>query len=153
MTTKLSTGATRMITIPSIVFGEIEVDEHLIYTFEQGIPGIRGVNKFLILDMEDNPSFKWLQACEPPYLTMMMVDPIIIDEKYQVLLDDGQMNDLDLEDPNDAFYMALVVIPEQPKDMTANLLAPVVFNFKAMKGMQVMINGSPDLLKVKVFKG
>ena len=141
-----------MLTIPSIVFGEIEVEENLIYSFKQGIPGIRDVRRFVILDMEDNADFKWLQACDPPYLTMMMVDPNIIDPKYNVRLEDSQMKDLELDRPEDAFYMAFVVIPEQPKDMTANLLAPVVFNFKRMVGMQVMINGAPDLLKVKVFK-
>jgi len=142
-----------MITIPSIVFGDIEIDENLIYQFEKGIPGIRNVQRFVILDMEDNASFKWLQACDDPYLTMMMVDPSIIDDTYQVSLDDSQMKELQLEDPADAFYMAFVVIPESPQDMTANLLAPVVFNFKKLRGMQVMVNGTPDLLKVRVFKG
>lgn len=141
-----------MLTIPSIVFGDIEIDESKIYVFEQGIPGIRDVKKYYILDMDDNPQFKWLQACEPPYLTMMMVDPIIIDDSYQVNLEDNQMAELGLENPNHAFFMAFVVIPQNPRQMTANLLAPVVFNFKDLKGMQVMVNGSPDLLKIRVFK-
>ena len=142
-----------MPTIPSIVFGEIEIDEAKIYRFEQGIPGIRNVKNYAILDMQDSPEFKWLQACDPPYLTMMMVDPIIIDENYAVNLDENQMKDLMLADTNHAFYMAFVVIPEKPQDMTANLLAPVVFNFNKMLGMQVMINGTPEMLKVRVFKG
>jgi len=141
-----------MLTIPSIVFGDIEVDESKIYVFEKGIPGIRNVKRFHILDMEDTPHFKWLQACDPPYLTMMMVDPILIDDQYTVSLEDSQMKELGLEDPSDAFYMAFVVIPQNPREMTANLLAPVVFNYKDLKGMQVMVNGTPDLLKIRVFK-
>jgi flagellar assembly factor FliW len=83
---------------------------------------------------------------------MMMVDPQIIDETYTVQIDDAHMALLALTNPEDAFYMAFVVIPEDAKKMTANLLAPIVFNYRNMKGLQVMINGSPDLLKVRVFQ-
>ena len=36
--------------------------------------------------------------------------------------------------------------------MTANLLAPLIFNFHTRKALQIVVEGTPDMLRVRVIK-
>lgn len=138
----------------------MEIDPDKIYTFHEGIPGLKGITKYFLVESDDLAPFKWLQACEPtrnakegePYLSLMMLDPIFIDPKYHVNLPKEHAESLKVEDSKDLFIQALIVVPKNPKDMTANLLAPLVFNRSSRLGMQIVIEGNRNLLRVKVIK-
>lgn len=141
-----------MLKIPSITFGDIEIAETTIYTFDRGIPGLRGINRYTIIEAEETDPVKWLQACDKPYISLMMLEPAMIDPDYQIQLNDEHMKGLG-NGPLEAVHMyVLVVIPDNARDMTANLLAPIVINHETRKGLQVVVEGSPELLRVKVFK-
>jgi len=139
--------------IPSVTFGEVEVDETEIYTFPEQIPGLRGLTEYVVIDRPELAPFKWLQACQPNYLSLMMLSPKLIDPAYSVRLNEDNRKIIgDFED-GDVEVMALVVVPEDPKQMTANLLAPILLNKKTRKGMQTVVEGHHNLLRVKVIKG
>ena len=138
--------------IPSVTFGEVEIDESQIYDFPEGIPGLDGITKYYLIDNPELAPFKWLQACEPNYLSLMVLDPRFIDPDYQVSLRSEFMDVLGECKTEDLSIHSLIVIPEDPKKMTANLLAPIVLNKKALKGMQVVVEGHRNLLRVKVIK-
>ncbi len=141
--------------IPSVTFGEIDVDPELIYTFEDGIPGLKGITQYFIIERDELAPFKWLQACQPSYLSLMMLDPVFIDANYNLNLSREYADSLGVQgdDAKDLIIQSLIVVPENPQDMTANLLAPLVFNPKTRKGMQVVVDGHKKLLRVKVIQG
>lgn len=138
----------------------MEVDPEKIFTFHEGIPGLKGITKYFLVESDDLAPFKWLQACEParnsrpsdPYLSLMMLDPIFIDPQYHVNIPKEHADSLKVEDSSDLFIQSLIVVPQDPKDMTANLLAPLVFNKKSRLGMQIVIEGNRNLLRVKVIQ-
>ena len=141
-----------MIKVPSITFGDIEIDDHKVYQFDKGIPGLRGIHKYAIVEAEDTEPVKWLQALQPPYITLMMLDPAIVDSDYSVNLTDEHLKILGNPTMQEVFLMVLIVVPEDAHNMTANLLAPLVFNLAARKALQVVVEGSPEMLRVKVIK-
>ncbi len=138
--------------INSLTFGEIEVDEKTIYTFEEGIPGLRGITRYSVIESDELMPFRWLQACDAPFLSMMMLDPLLIEPTYEMPLTREHVPLLGAFEPEDISIMVLVVVPKNPKQMTANLLAPLVFNSKTLKGAQVVIDGTREMLRVKVIK-
>ena len=141
-----------MITIPSVTFGEIEIDEAKIYTFDGGIPGLRNISRYAIIESEELAPFKWLQACESPYLSLMTLDPNLIDPNYKVTLHEEHYKHLDSREDKDVFLLSIIVVPEDPQQMTANMLAPLVLNHATRKGLQVVIDGNKNLLRVKVIQ-
>lgn len=138
--------------INSLTFGEIELREDTIYEFPKGIPGLGGIRRFALLDFEDTAPFKWLQACEEPFVSLMMLDPNVILPEYAITVDDAYMKMLRLKTEEDAALLTIVSVPTEANRMTANLLAPVVFNFRDRVAMQVVVEGPPDWLRVPVFQ-
>lgn len=138
--------------IQSLTFGEIEIADETIYTFGDGIPGLRDITRYAIIETEDMAPFNWLQACDAPYLTLMMLDPVMIDVNYQVPLNPEYTRALGDFTADDIATRVLIVVPEDPKNMTANMLAPILFNTRTRRGSQVVVEGTRDLLRVKVIK-
>jgi flagellar assembly factor FliW len=141
-----------VVTIPSLTFGEITIAEESVYDFAKAIPGLSGISKYAIIEMEDAAPFQWLQACESPYISMMMIDPLLINGDYKVNLSDQHLRSLGSFETEKVFYRSLVVVPEDPHQMTANLLAPLAFNPETGMALQVVIEGTPEMLRVKVLK-
>ena len=138
--------------IQSLTFGEIEIADDTIYTFDEGIPGLRNISKYTIIESDDTAPFNWLQACESPFLSLMMLDPIMIDPTYKVPLNPEYSRVLGEFTPDDIATRVLIVVPEDPQNMTANLLAPILFNTRTRRGAQVVVEGTRELLRVKVIK-
>lgn len=142
--------------IPSVTFGEVEIEPNEVYTFSDGIPGLTGIDQYYIIDRPELAPFKWLQSCQSPYLSLMMLDPAYVQPGYNLNLAREYAEALGVknmeEDIKDLIVQALIVVPKDPKEMTANLLAPLVFNPKTRLGMQIVVEGSRNLLRVKVIK-
>ncbi|MDJ0840957.1 MAG: flagellar assembly protein FliW [Acidobacteriota bacterium] len=141
-----------MTKIPSVTFGEVEIDEAKVFEFPEGIPGLKGITQYFIIDRVDLAPFKWLQACQPGYLSLMMLDPVLIDNTYKVNFKDEHRKIIGDCEESELLTQAIIVVPEDPKQMTANLLAPLLFNTKTRKGMQVVVEGHRNNLRVKVIK-
>jgi len=142
-----------LVTIPSLTFGDIEIDERTIYTFPKGIPGLRDIKRYAIVESEDMAPFRWLLACDAPYLSLMLIDPKLLDPAYEVQVTREHLQLIGEGSVDELFLMSLVVTPKDPRQMTANLLAPLLFNAKTRQAMQVVLEGAHDeLLRVKVLK-
>ncbi len=138
--------------IPSVTFGEVEIDKDKVYEFPMGIPGLVGINEYFILEKPELAPFKWLQACQPNYLSLMMLDPVFIDNSYKVTLTEEHNKIIGDCKQEELIIQSLIVVPEDPKQMTANLIAPLLFNPVTRKGMQAVIDGRKNMLRVKVIK-
>ena len=71
--------------ITTRVFGEIEISEDKIITFEKGIIGFPALKKFtLIYDEEkgSNVGIRFLQSLEEPNFAMPVMDPLLVKEDY-----------------------------------------------------------------------
>lgn len=141
-----------LIKVPSLTFGEVEIDETTIFEFERGLPGLAGLKRFAVLESEETEPFRWLQSIDPPHLCLMMIEPSHIKPDYHVKLNKHSNPELGPINPEQVLIMVLVVVPEDPTQMTANLLAPIIFNLETRKGTQAVIDGKPEMLRVKVIQ-
>jgi flagellar assembly factor FliW len=126
-------------------YGEVEIAENKIIYFEEGLIGFENVKKYVLLDTEDKDSpFKWLQAVERPDLAFVIIPPTLFKFDYKLEVRKDDLERIGLSDPSKAVVFAIVVIPhDNPENMTANLLGPVVINPEKMIGKQ-MISTNPE---------
>jgi flagellar assembly factor FliW len=124
--------------INSKPFGETEIDEKQIFDFEDGILGFDFVKQFAILDSADNSPFKWMQACDAPDLAFVIIQPVDFMAQYELVIAQSDLELVGARSPEELIVFAIVTIPSEPSNMTANLQGPVILNPSRQKGRQVI---------------
>lgn len=122
-------------------FGQLEIAEEELLTFSEGIPGFPEMKKFILLEYQPGSPFRFLQSGEEPNLTFVLADPFFFFADYEFDLPEEAILNLELKDPREAEVWVLVVVPENPKEMTANLQGPVIINREASLGQQIILTG------------
>lgn len=122
-------------------FGEVEIDETKILTFEEGIPSFEKVKKYILLISGEGESpFKWLQSIDDANLAFAVANPFLIKADYDVELSDEIVNALNIEKDEDVEIYSILVVPSDISKMSMNLKAPIVINVKHKKGRQVVLD-------------
>lgn len=141
--------------IKSTRFGEFEVPEELVVQFPEGLPGFEDQKKFAFLPYtvdEDNSPFAYMQSVQDPDLTLLLADPFLFFKHYSLNLNDEDAAQLGLSDSEEtAGVYGVVAVPEKIDQMTVNLVAPIVVNWKEQKGMQIILDRSPYSTKHRLF--
>jgi len=120
-------------------FGEIEVNEKQIINFPDGIPGFDYVRRFVLLDTHDKHSpLKWLQACDEPELAFVIIRPVDFMREYELVISMNDIEAVGADNPEHLLVFAIVTIPSNPSDMTANLQGPIIINPDARLGRQAI---------------
>ena len=129
-------------------FGDIDVDDERVLTFPDGLPGFPEASRFVLIDIQDNGVFFWLQSLDDPALAFMAGVPWPFFPDYEPELPEDDQSSLALDDAADALVLCLITIhdpeeaeAEQPA-VTANLLGPVVVNQRTRVGRQVVLADS-----------
>jgi flagellar assembly factor FliW len=115
--------------------------------FPGGLIGFPELVEFQLLEPSDAYPLKFLQPIERKDIHFVAIDVAAIKQDYQVPLSDEDARALAIEDASDALVLALVVIPEDPRHMTANLAGPILINLKTRQGRQVVLNTEQFPLK------
>jgi len=133
-------------------FGQLDIHEEQIISFPEGIPGFEEERQFVIVNNEDeqNP-FHWLQSVNNPNLAFVIVNPFIIFSDYTIDLPETVQDRLKIKDEKDVAVYSIVVVPEDIKKMTANLLGPIIINVRERLGKQVILNDSRYTTKHYIF--
>lgn len=127
------------VTIKTDMYGELEIDERQIFSFSEGILGFDYIKKFALLDADDeNSPFKWLQAVEESHLAFVTILPVDVFGTYDLVISDTDMEQVEAKDPAELIVLAIVTIPQDPKNMTANLQGPIILNPNTGLGRQVI---------------
>ena len=141
--------------IKSTRFGEFEVSEELVVQFPEGLPGFEDQKQFAFLPYtvdEDNSPFAYMQSVQDPDLTLLLADPFLFFKHYSLNLNDEDAAQLGLSDSEEtAGDYGVVAVPEKIDQMTVNLVAPIVVNWKEQKGMQIILDRSPYSTKHRLF--
>ena len=120
-------------------YGEMEIREEQIIDFPDGILGFDYVKKFVLLDTQDETSpLKWLQAYDEPGLAFIIIRPVDFMREYELFV---SMNDIESVGATGAEHLlvfAIVTIPNNPSEMTANLQGPVIINPEKRLGRQAI---------------
>lgn len=132
-------------------FGLLEVNNELIIKFPNGIPGFEDVREFFVIEQEDKDiPFKWLQSVDCPDLAFVIVDPREVREDYILDIDDEQVKELHIENPDNVVFYSIVVIYDE--QLSINLKAPILINTENSTGKQVILDNDDYPIKFFMFR-
>lgn len=134
-------------------FGEISIDEDLIFDFVEPIIGFENLTKYVLVEHTDNSAFRWLQSVEDTSLAFPVSSPAYFDIDYQFEIPTEKANVLNLSSVESLISLNIVTIPAgNPRKSTINLLAPIIINAVNKKGMQLILSNSNYPVKQPLFK-
>ena len=135
-------------------FGEIEIADSRVITFEKGIPGFEEYKEYVLLPMdekEESPFF-FLQSIDTTEIEFFLVDPFTFFKDYDVKLEEQMVERLELEEPTDALVLTTVTVKGDIKEATTNLKAPLVINNNKQLGMQIVLDNKNYQIKQPLFE-
>lgn len=141
-----------MRTINTARFGEIEIEEEKVIQFSAGIPAFEEEQEFVIIPYDEESPFVFLQSVQTAELAFLMTSPFVFFPEYQFELDDESIEALAIAREEDLLIYALLTLPGKDiKQMTANLLAPIVINQENHQAKQVILEKSEYKTKHLLF--
>ena len=125
------------------VFGEIDIDDEKIITFENGIIGFPDLKRFtLIFNEEKKGGISGMQSLDEPVVALPVMNPLAIKEDYNPMVEDELLKPLGEMTPENTFVLVTVTVPEDIKKITVNLKAPIVINVAERKAAQIIVEGA-----------
>ena len=122
-------------------FGEVEINENDVFTFEEGIPGFPKLKKYTIIrDHSDDYPFYWMQSLDDSEICFIIMDVFNILPDYNPIVNDDELKYIGNVEGNNLLIYNIVVIPECVSKMSVNLKAPIVINLDTKKGRQIIVN-------------
>jgi flagellar assembly factor FliW len=125
------------------------VDEREVLSLPEGMIGFPGLTRFMMLRHKEGSPFFWLQSLEDGDLAFVLMDPLLLIPDYVLNIPPEDRALLAIEAPgNGVQAWAVVTIGRQePPEITANLLAPLVVNPGARLGKQIVLLDSPYAIR------
>jgi flagellar assembly factor FliW len=123
--------------------GRITYNEKDILAFPAGLPGFDQERAFLLMAVPSAKPLLLLQSVRTPELCFMTLPVLSLDPAYRLNIAPEDLRTLGFDETKqpeigpDVLCVAIVSVSEE-KSPTANLLAPLVVNFKIQKGVQAI---------------
>lgn len=124
------------------LFGEIEIDESKIITFEDGIIGFPDMKKFTLIfdeEKEGRPSISWLQSMDEPEIAFPVMNPLFVCETYNPSVEEELLKNLGTIKEDNLYVLVTVTVPQNIKELAVNLKAPIVINTDTRKASQIIV--------------
>jgi len=135
-------------------FGTVDIEADKVIEFKEGIFGFGELKTFVILydGAEEGNPFAWLQSVQEKDVCLPMISPMFWFQEYAPDVDDELVASIGDLDPSALDIYTIVVIPDDIKDMTTNLKAPIVINRMTKLGMQVIVNDEEYNIKHNLYE-
>ena len=123
--------------IESRILGKIEVSNKTLYHLNGSILAFEDYDEFYLVNMDGEGTYKILQSKDDKNICFILIDPFLVFKDYQPDIHDEDIKSLSIESESDIYLLTIVTVPKGDlKSMTANLIAPIVFNIKNPKAKQ-----------------
>ena len=136
------------------IFGEIEIADEKIITFEKGIIGFPEMRHFALLHNEEKgkeAGIRFLQSIEEPESAMPVMDPLIVKPDYDPEVDDELLACVGELNGDNILVLVTATIPSDLTKMSVNLQGPIVINVDEHKACQMIVDGSLYPVKFPVY--
>jgi len=128
------------ITIESQALGRVAVSADHIITFASGLPGFPDERRFALINDHLEPPFYCLQCVDNASLAFVVTDPSALVPDYRPKNGAGTLQELRANGPEDLQALVTLTIPPgRPREITANLMSPLLINPEQGLGKQVVI--------------
>jgi flagellar assembly factor FliW len=128
------------VTFESQALGRLTVSADRIITFASGLPGFPEARRFALLHNQLEPPFYCLHSVDNPSLAFVVADPTVLVPDYRPKNGQSTLKELRASSPEDLQALVTLSIPPgRPREMTANLMSPLLINPEQGLGKQVVI--------------
>jgi flagellar assembly factor FliW len=117
-------------------FGSLTIDEVDVLTFVDGLIGMEGCRRWVLLADAQNSALAWLQSLDRAEVALAVVSPRRFVPQYACRVARRDIQPLGLSDPNDA--QVLTIISLAGDALALNLKAPLVIHLAERLGRQIV---------------
>jgi flagellar assembly factor FliW len=136
------------------LFGEVDIPEEKIITFDSGLLGFEDCKKFTIIydaDKGENTAISWLQCMDEPEVAFPVISPFTVMDDYDPIVESELLESLgELKEENIILFALMNIKPEIEK-LTANMKAPVIINVATLKGVQAIVENDDYEIKYNIY--
>lgn len=133
-------------------FGEIEVEDSLVFNFIEPILGYDKLKQYVLIDNSTESPFKWLQSVDDANVAFPVTFPAYFGIDYQFTIPEDKAKMLDLSGSDNLISFNIACIPQgNVQESTINLVGPIIINIENKKGMQIVLTDSKYNVKHKLF--
>ena len=140
--------------ITTRIFGEIEISDDKIITFENGIIGFPDMKHFTLLHDEEkgtNVGIRFLQSIEEPSFAMPVMDPLVVMADYNPEVDDQLLLSVGELSQDNILVLVTATIPSNIEDISVNLQGPIVINVEERRACQIIVEGERYAIKYPIY--
>lgn len=137
------------------LFGEIEISDDKIITFENGIVGFPDLKKFALIHDEEagtGAGIRFLQSLDEAGFAMPVIDPLIVKPDYNPEVNDELLTGVGHGEEDNILVLVTVSVPNDLTKMSVNLQGPFVINVDTHKACQVIIDSGSYPVKFPVYE-
>jgi flagellar assembly factor FliW len=124
-----------MMTIETKAYGKIPIDDRQLIDFPSGLYGFESYTRYALLDAHQKP-FYWLQSLDDVQVAFVLINPYVFRPDFVLEIPDEDYEDIGKPEEDDVLVFAVVTIPTDGTEITANLQGPVVINRNRGLGRQ-----------------
>lgn len=135
-------------------FGEVEIADEKIITFENGIIGFPDLKRFTLIHDEEKGTgagIRYLQSIEEPGFAMPVMDPLLVKPDYDPEVDDELLKSAGELTTENVLVLVTVTVPSDLTKMTVNLQGPFVINVDERKACQIIVEGTQYPVKFPIY--
>lgn len=120
-------------------FGKVKINKEDIIFMPDGVIGFHDEKRFAVIERVQELPFLWFQAVDSDELAFIIVDPRLFAPDYRPELSKADLKVLKAKDADQVEFYAIVTVPGNPEEMTANLIAPLCINIETRLAKQVIL--------------
>ncbi|MBO5354376.1 MAG: flagellar assembly protein FliW [Lachnospiraceae bacterium] len=136
-------------------FGEIDVDDQKVITFDEGLIGFENLKKFTLIynnETEESSVITWLQSLDEPRMALPVISPFYVKKDYNPVVEDEVLAGLGELQPENTVIFLTLTVPSDITRMTTNLKAPIIINAETKKGCQVIAENADYVVKYNIYE-
>lgn len=137
-------------------FGEVDIEDEKILTFDNGIMGFEDMKRWtLIYDIEKGSEgpISWFQSLDMAELALPVINTYTVTAVYEPVVEDELLKPLgEFKDEELVTFLTITIPSEDPSKTTANFRAPILINPVNRKGIQVIVNNEDYPIKFSIYE-
>ncbi|MFQ5489664.1 MAG: flagellar assembly protein FliW [Phycisphaerae bacterium] len=119
-------------------FGQLEVDDQRLITFEQGILGFPNIKRYALIQTGEGSGFYWLQSVECTDLAFVVTDPRLFMADYVVPIKAEELTQIGLDSIEGT--QVFIIVNKLDDLLTGNLQGPLVVNVATRVAKQLVLS-------------
>ena len=152
MTPEVKDAGETLVVFDTARFGEVSVPESRVMNFPRGLVGMPAARRFVFLHLEEGEGpFFWMQSADDPRLAFVVCEPQQFFPDYSVPLTTEDQELLGIGKVQDGMACVILVVPSDPRQITANLRGPIVINPEECCGIQLVLAGEDFPVRAHLF--